>query len=43
MANFKRKRSKRVVKCTMCTKWRWLGNHKGRKPIRDRRQRQSND
>jgi len=28
--NFKRKRTKRRVKCTLCTKYRWLGNNKGR-------------
>ena len=37
MANFKRKRSKRTVRCTICTKYRWRGNSKERKPIRDKR------
>lgn len=26
MANHKRKKSKRSVKCTLCTKHRWFGN-----------------
>lgn len=30
MANHKRKRSKRSVKCTMCTQHRWMGNSRGR-------------
>lgn len=30
MANHKRTRSKRVVRCTLCTPWRWLGNGKQR-------------
>ena len=30
MANFKRKKSKRSVRCTMCTQHRWLGNSKER-------------
>jgi hypothetical protein len=30
MSKFKRKKSKRTVKCTLCTKHRWLGNNKGR-------------
>jgi len=38
--NYKRKRSHRQVRCTMCTWWSWLGNHKQRKPIQDRSQRQ---
>lgn len=36
----KRKKSKRRVRCTICTKYRWLGNHKERQPLRDRRQQQ---
>jgi hypothetical protein len=39
--NFKRKKTKRCVRCTMCTQHRWLGNSKERKPIRDRRQEQA--
>ena len=35
MANFKRKKTKRRVRCTMCTKFRWMGNNKGRKRISD--------
>lgn len=30
MANHKRKKSKRTVKCTMCTPHKWLGNNSGR-------------
>lgn len=30
MANHKRKKTKRSVKCTMCTQHRWMGNAKGR-------------
>jgi len=30
MANFKRKKSKRTVKCTLCTPDRWKGNNKDR-------------
>ncbi|MCP5431978.1 MAG: hypothetical protein H6923_01775 [Alphaproteobacteria bacterium] len=30
MAHFKRRRSKRVVRCTLCTPHRWMGNAKGR-------------
>jgi len=35
--HFKRKKSKRNVKCTMCTQLRWLGNSKLRKRISDLR------
>lgn len=38
--NHKRKKSKRSVKCTMCTKYRWMGNVKGRQRISDQRQKQ---
>lgn len=31
MANFKRQKTKRRVRCTLCTKHRWMGNNKGRK------------
>ena len=30
MANFKRAKTKRRVKCTICTSHRWKGNHAGR-------------
>ena len=33
--NFKRKKTKRRVKCTMCTQFRWMGNSKSRKRISD--------
>lgn len=29
--NFKRKKTKRRVRCTLCTQFRWMGNSKGRK------------
>jgi len=29
MAHYKRKKSRRVVRCTLCTPHRWLGNAKG--------------
>ena len=36
--NFKRKRCRRSVRCTMCTDVRWLGNSEGRfKPKNARR------
>ena len=34
MAHHKRKKSKRRVRCTMCTQYRWLGNSKGRQKAR---------
>lgn len=38
MANFKRKRCRRSVRCTMCTDVRWKGNGKDRfKPKESRR------
>lgn len=37
MANYKRKKSKKNVRCTLCTTYRWMGNTKERRPIRDRR------
>ena len=30
MANHKRKKTKRRVRCTMCTPYKWMGNNKGR-------------
>jgi hypothetical protein len=30
MANFKRRKSKRIVRCTLCTAYRWMGNSKQR-------------
>lgn len=39
--NFKRKKSKRQVKCTHCTKYRWMGNTKEKKRISDLRQMQN--
>lgn len=31
MANFKRGKTKRNVRCTICTTHKWMGNNKGRK------------
>ena len=31
MANHKRKKSRRQVRCTLCTQVRWMGNTKARK------------
>lgn len=31
MAHYKRKKSKRQVRCTICTKYRWMGNKKEKK------------
>ena len=36
MANFKRRRSKRSVRCTLCTPYRWMGNTKERVKAKDR-------
>lgn len=41
MANHKRKKSKRSVRCTICTPWRWLGNSSERtkkkyRPIKEK-------
>lgn len=35
MANYKRKKSKRSCRCTLCTKFAWMGNSKHRKHISD--------
>lgn len=35
--HFKRKKTKRCVRCTMCTSYRWLGNNTGKKRISDLR------
>lgn len=37
MANFKRKKCKRQVRCTMCTDNRWKGNRKDRRPAKEKR------
>lgn len=37
MSHHKRKKSKRNVRCTICTTWRWMGNGKERRPFRDRK------
>lgn len=38
---FKRKKTRRQVRCTLCTPYRWMGNREERRPVRDRRARQS--
>jgi hypothetical protein len=35
MANFKRKKSKRSIRCGMCTQYRWRGNDSERFRFRD--------
>jgi hypothetical protein len=35
MANFKRGKSRRRVRCTLCTPNRWKGNRKGRLKPKD--------
>jgi hypothetical protein len=37
MANFRRKRTKKQPKCTICTKYNWLGNNKNRVPHKDKK------
>ena len=37
MANFKRKKTKKCVRCTLCTPHRWRGNGRERFPHRDKR------
>jgi hypothetical protein len=34
MANFKRTKGKRNVRCTLCTTYRWMGNGRDRIPAR---------
>lgn len=41
MANFKRKKCKRNVRCTLCTSYRWMGNSKGRRPDKEKGKRKS--
>lgn len=43
MANHKRKKSKRTVKCTLCTKHRWFGNAKGRFKPKEESERKTKD
>jgi len=31
MAHFKRKKTKRRVRCTLCTPYKWMGNNVGRR------------
>ena len=33
------KKTRRQVRCTLCTPFRWMGNAKGRWPHRDRNQK----
>lgn len=35
--NYKRKKSKRQVRCTLCTKYRWFGNSKEGKSVHELR------
>lgn len=35
MANFKRAKTRRRVKCTICTPHKWMGNHTGRFSYKD--------
>ena len=35
MANYKRSKTKRNVRCTLCTSYRWFGNGKGRFKARE--------
>jgi hypothetical protein len=37
MANFKRKRCRRSVRCTLCTADRWRGNSKDRFAVKNSR------
>jgi len=37
MANFKRKRCRRQVRCTLCTSDRWKGNGKDRFKVKNSR------
>lgn len=39
--NFKRKKSKRSVKCTICTANRWFGNAKGRRKPKEQAKRKA--
>ena len=36
MANFKRRKCRRSVRCTLCTRDRWRGNAKGRRKDREK-------
>jgi hypothetical protein len=40
--NHKRTKSKRSVRCTLCTKYTWLGNHKERHDRKYRNHRVEN-
>lgn len=35
--NFKRKKCKRSIRCSMCTQYRWMGNAKEHKRVSDLR------
>jgi len=39
--NHKRKKSKRSVKCTMCTQHRWMGNSAGRRKPKEQAKRKA--
>ncbi len=37
MSRHRRKRCRRKVRCALCTPYRWMGNSKERRPLRDRK------
>lgn len=39
--HFRRKKTKRSVRCTMCTKYRWMGNTAEKRRVSDRRKLQN--
>lgn len=41
--HFKRKKTKRCVRCTICTKHRWKGNSASKKRISDLRNKEKAD
>ena len=43
MANFKRKKTKRNVRCTICTSYRWMGNKLDKQKPKYRRTRKNVD
>ena len=43
MANYKRGKSRRQVRCTLCTPHKWLGNNKPRKKDPERALRKEMD
>lgn len=43
MAHHKRKKSRRSVKCTICTPVRWMGNSSGRRKPKEQAKRKQAD